>query len=141
MAVEIEAEKLLNNNNIYGYVNSSGSSNRTGQSMWNWCFLDAKKTPIQDTRESEVFHSTLSSVQDTSNSVNSSSLIQTTLERASNMVRASMSGGLYLRLNRSQRKKASSALTNPGERPFNEKAKKIIFQKQSIRIYSLEMRW
>ena len=40
------------------------------------------------------------------------------------MVRASMSGGLYSCLNRSQRKKASSALTTPEKHPFNEKAKK-----------------
>ena len=103
--------------------------------MWNWCFLDAWETPttpIQDTRESEVSHSAVSSVQSTSNSVNSSSLIQTTLERASNMVQASVSGGLYSRLNRSQRKKALSALTTPGKRPFNEKAKKIKSKSKAV---------
>ena len=48
------------------------------------------------------------------------------------MVRASMSGGLYSRLNRSQRKKASSALTTPGKRPFNEKAKKIKSKSKAV---------
>ena len=43
-----------------------------------------------------------------------------------------MSGGLYSRLNRSQRKKASSALTNPGERPFNENAKKIKSESKAV---------
>ena len=86
--------------------------------------METPTTPIQDTRESEVSHSAVSSVQGTSNSVNSSSLIQTTLERASNMVRTSMSGGLYSRLNRSQRKKASSALTTPGKRLLMKSLKK-----------------
>ena len=82
--------------------------------------------------ESEASHSAVSSVEGTSNSVNSSSLIQTTLERASNMVQASVSGGLYSRLNRSQRKKALSALTTPGKRPFNEKAKKIKSKSKAV---------
>ena len=89
-------------------------------------------TPIQDTTESEVSHSTVFSVQGTSNSVNSSSLIQTTLERASNMVRASISDGLYSRLNRSQRKKASSALTTPRKRPLSENTKKIKSKSKAV---------
>ena len=94
--------------------------------------METPTTPIQDTTESEVSHSTVFSVQGTSNSVNSSSLIQTTLERASNMVRTSMSDGLYSRLNRSQRKKASSALITPGKRPFNEKPKKIKSENKAV---------
>ena len=104
--------------------------------MWNWCFSDARETPttpIQDTIESEVSHSTVSSVQGTSNSVNSSSLIPTTLERASNMVQAGMSGGLYSCLNRSQRKRAwSSSTSTSGKWPFNEKAKQIKFESKAV---------
>ena len=48
------------------------------------------------------------------------------------MVRTSMSGGLYSRVNRSQRKKASSALTTPGKRPFNEKPKKIKSENKAV---------
>ena len=46
------------------------------------------------------------------------------------MVWASMSGGLYSRLNRSQR--SSSALTTPGKRSFNEKAKKIKSESKAV---------
>ena len=86
------------------------SSNRTESSVFNWCFLDARETPmtlVQDTRASKVFCSTLSSVQGTSNSVN--------LERASNMIQAGMFDSLSLRLKRNQRKKALSVLATPGK--------------------------
>ena len=48
------------------------------------------------------------------------------------MVQASMSSGLYSRLNRSQRKKASSALTTSRKRPFDEKAKKIKSKNKAV---------
>ena len=48
------------------------------------------------------------------------------------MVRAGMCGGLYSRLNRSQRKNPSSALTTPGKQPFNEKAKKIKSESKAV---------
>ena len=48
------------------------------------------------------------------------------------MVRAIMPDGLYSCLNRSHRKKASSALTTPGKRPFNQKAKKIKSESKAV---------
>ena len=48
------------------------------------------------------------------------------------MVGAIMPDGLYSCLNRSQRKKASSVLTTPGKRRFNQKAKKIKSESKTV---------